>query len=148
MGLYVGLLRDFICASTSDWLSIGSDSKVLGDWNGEWFIGFKLTFSYANSAAYSLFCRSRIHLPTVCVVADRYGLCLLYWVRLMHLPAVCNVVIWYTLLQCVLVRTHLIILHNRNFLTSVRVLVFSESQNFSKCVNIFLAHAVFAACSW
>jgi hypothetical protein len=146
MGLYVGLLRDFICARASDWLLFGSDSKGLGDQNGDWFIGLKLTFSYANSASYDLYFRSRIHLPTVCIVADRYGLYSLYCVRLMHLPTVCNVVIWYTLLQYVLVQTHPITLYNRNFLTSVHV--FSESQNISKCVNIFLADAVFAACSW
>jgi len=52
-------------------------------------------------------------------VADRYGLYLLYWVRLMHLPVVCNVVICYTLLQYVLVQIHCITLYNRNFLTSV-----------------------------
>lgn len=119
--------------------------KVLGDQNGDCFIGLKLTFSYANSASYGPYCRSRIHLPNVCILADQYGLYLLYWVRLMHLPAVSNVVIWYTLLQYVLVQTHRITLYNRNFLTSVHV--FSDSQNFSKCVNIFLAHTVFAACS-
>jgi len=103
-------------------------------------MGRKLTFIYANG----LYCRSRMHLPTVCIVADRFGLYPLYWVRLMHFPTVCNVVICYTLLQYVLVQTHRITLCNRNFLTSVHV--FSESQNFSKCVNIFLARTVFAAC--
>jgi hypothetical protein len=131
MSPYVGLLRDFICARASDWLLFCSDSKVLGDQNGDWFISLKLTFSYANSASYGLYCRSRIHLPTLCIVANRYVLYLLYWVGLMHLPTVCNVVIWHTLLQYVLVQTHCIKLYvyKRNFLTSVRV--FSDTQNFS-----------------
>jgi len=145
MDLYVGLLCDFICARACDWLLFGSDSKVLGDENGNWFIGLKLTFIYANSASYGLYCRSRIHLPTVYITADRYGLYPLYRVRLMHLLTICNVVIWYTLLQYVLVQTRRIALYTRNFLAILHV--FSESQNFSKCVNIFLAHTVFAACS-
>jgi len=145
MGLYVGLLHDFICVRACDWLLFGSDSKVLGDENGDWFIGLKRAFIYASSASYGLYYRSRIHLPTACIIADRYGLYPLYRVRLMHLPTICNVVIWYTLLQYVLVQIHCIALYTRNFLTNLHV--FSESQNFSRCVNIFLAHTVFAACS-
>ena len=74
----------------------------------------------------------RIYLLTVCIIAYRYGLYPLYRVRLKHLSTSCNVVIWCTLLQYVLVQTHRIALYTRNAFMyfpnhkiSVSVLTFS-----------------------